>query len=301
MFVPTNASDALTAIASGPSTLHWLHQIGASVQHPGAGRANIEQQQRHSWDCPRRTTEQGLDDGLPPRVPDTLQGATSVTCRPRLPAGRGDARWAAQSDPGCHGDAIMTTPDRLRILSALLGMPTAGGLQAIEELAEMYPWLLEPARELRSLPLEQWQREHSRLFVSGAPRTPCPPFESAYRQPQVVDELDALYRRIGVQVADLPADYLGVMLDCAAHLLDPRRRAPFCLWQTLWDQHLTQWVPAFARDLQTHGELLLYRQMGEQLLALFPAPRVCPATAGVRKGSKALLRGPRLRGSPALS
>ena len=193
------------------------------------------------------------------------------------------------------------TPDRLRILSALLGAPTQGAQRAIEELAEIYPWLCEPADELHSVPLAQWQQEHTRLFVSGHPRVPCPPFESIYRHSPVSEELDALYRRIGLQTDDLPADYLGVMLDCAAYLLDPRRGAPFCLWQTLWDRHLTPWVPDFARDLQAHSDLLLYRQVGAQLQELFQQPGLCPAVTGGRTGAKPVFKGPRLRGSPALS
>lgn len=173
------------------------------------------------------------------------------------------------------------TPDALRILSALLGAPERGACQAIEELGERYPWLQDPAGELLRTPLAEWQAEHTRLFVSGYPHALCPPYESAYRHGcmdgPACTELARLYRRAGLQAVDMPPDYLGVMLDGAAHLLDPRKAPRLELWQELWDQHLGRWVPQFARDLQTHARLALYRGLGAQLHGLFrPRPQRAP-------------------------
>ena len=84
--------------------------------------------------------------------------------------------------------------DELRVLSMLLGAPDGDAREAVADLARQFPWLDAATAQLRKLPLEEWQAEHTRLFVNGFPSTPCPPFESAYRDGHLfgarVDELE---------------------------------------------------------------------------------------------------------------
>ena len=68
----------------------------------------------------------------------------------------------------------------LRDLAFLLGRPDAEGPAVLGEMAASRPWLAEAVTEIRALPLEEWQGEHTRLFVTGYPHTPCPPFASAW-------------------------------------------------------------------------------------------------------------------------
>ena len=42
--------------------------------------------------------------------------------------------------------------------------------------------------ELATLPLNQIQGEHTRLFISAYPHVPCPPYESAYREGELMGE-----------------------------------------------------------------------------------------------------------------
>ena len=172
-------------------------------------------------------------------------------------------------------------PSHLRRLAMLLAMPEAGALEALREISSQEPWLSEPIAELESLPLERWQAEHTRLFVSGYPKTPCPPFESAYRQGNMGGtaalDLQGLYRRAGLEAGETPPDYLGTQLEFAAYLLDvgPGEGDADCpagaLTAELWDEHLCRWLPRFARDLHTQAELMLYRGLGERLACLCPA------------------------------
>lgn len=158
------------------------------------------------------------------------------------------------------------------ILAALLSYPEEDALGALRDLLPEAPWLAAPIAELGRLTLGQWQGEHTRLFVTGYPGTPCPPFESAYRQGMMggtaVGELVDLYRRAGLEARGAAADYLGTQLECLVLIGERADPAGQELARELWDDHLRHWLPRFAGDLQVHGELQLYRVLGERLARL---------------------------------
>lgn len=175
-------------------------------------------------------------------------------------------------------------PNQLRLLAALLAQPEDDALDALRDMLPDAPWLAPAIGELQDMPLEHWQAEHTRLFVSGFPKTPCPPFESAYRQGQMggtaAGDLAALYRRAGLHATEAPADYLGTLLECAAYLAteplcprDPAGRGEGDtpgLLREIWDDHLMRWVPRFADDLMRQSRIELYRLLGAQLARVFP-------------------------------
>jgi len=179
-----------------------------------------------------------------------------------------------------QGPGTRHAPAHLRRLSVLLSMPEEGALDALREMSDQVPWLGEAVAELEGVALDRWQAEHTRLFVSGYPKTPCPPFESAYRQGQMggtmASDLVAFYRRVGLEPEGVPADYLGTLLECAAYLADLARSeetesAPclvVALERELWQEHLGHWLPRFAVDLKHAAQLKLYRALAVQLGAL---------------------------------
>lgn len=161
-------------------------------------------------------------------------------------------------------------PKQLRVLASLLALPAEDALDALRDMGAEYPWLATAIAELEDIGLERWQAEHTRLFVSGYPDTPCPPYESAYRQGTMggtfAGDLSDLYLRAGLEVAGGRADYLGTLLECAAYLTDLGEDQ---LLLELLQDHMAHWVPRFARDLQEHAELALYRDLGVRLGLLF--------------------------------
>ena len=166
-----------------------------------------------------------------------------------------------------------TLSTELRILASLLGAPDMDAKEAVQELAVHYGWLRPAAKELEELPLGEWQAEHTRLFISGYPTTPCPPFESVYLSGRMhgpqEQALKDLYRRMDLSASGVPADYLGTLLECAAHLSsDPETGKAY--WSELWDGHLGRWVPRFCRELQAESKLAIYRTVAERLCVLFP-------------------------------
>jgi TorA maturation chaperone TorD len=168
-------------------------------------------------------------------------------------------------------------PGQLRLLAGLLATPTGDSLPVLNALSEDHPWLLPGVEELTALPLDQWQGEHTRLFVNGYPKTVCPPFESAYRHGcmhgNATGQLSDLYRRLGLSAGEVPADYLGTELEAAAWLLEQLDPEPHTtgLWNELWHNHLAIWAGRFAADLRSKSELRLYRDLGEKIAALFEA------------------------------
>lgn len=162
---------------------------------------------------------------------------------------------------------------RLRTLAGLLALPGKDALEILEDLAALEPWLAGSLPELAAVGLDEWQGEYTRLFISDYPKTPCPPFESAYRQGNMggtaVTDLEQLYRRVGLHSIDMPADFLGTILECAAYLQQREGGPDEVLRSELWDEHLTKWVPRFAKDLAEQSRLELYRALGRELGAVF--------------------------------
>jgi len=158
----------------------------------------------------------------------------------------------------------------LQLSAMLLGMPDKNSLPTLQQLALEHSWLIPPVDELIELPLEQWQAEHTRLFINGYPKTPCAPFESIYRHGRMegpaCDELVRLYADAGVSISDdLPADYLGTMLEFAAMLVDRKTPEANLQLNDLMEKHLTGWLPQFSAQLMRETRLKLYRSLGERL------------------------------------
>ncbi len=158
----------------------------------------------------------------------------------------------------------------LDLLAMLLGMPERDSLSTLYEVLPKHGWLQPAIDELSGIPLQQWQAEHTRLFINGYPKTPCAPFESIYRHGQMdgpaCDELRKLYTNAGVSpTGDLPADYLGTMLAFAALLLERATPEAALQLQELQQKHLASWLPQFSDRLLQDARLELYRGMGERL------------------------------------
>ncbi|MDD5249336.1 MAG: molecular chaperone TorD family protein [Rhodocyclaceae bacterium] len=170
---------------------------------------------------------------------------------------------------------MKASPASLRLLAGLLASPGDESMEVLRELADEHVWLVAPLAELEEMPLDEWQAEHTRLFVSGHPKTVCPPFESAVVSGSLFgtasDKLADLYRRAGLEATGLPPDFLGTQLECAAFLLEQDCSRGKDLLRELLDEHLAIWVPRFHPALQAESRLQLYRQLGRQLADMFDA------------------------------
>jgi len=155
-------------------------------------------------------------------------------------------------------------------------MPDRDSLQILEESVAEHEWLEPAVDELLETPLEQWQAEHTQLFINGYPKTPCAPFESIYRHKRMYgpacEELERLYSGAGITpTTDLPADYLGTMLAFAALLMERGTSQADIQLEELKQNHFATWLPKFSERLIQESKLQLYRAMGERLHDWMPS------------------------------
>ena len=165
---------------------------------------------------------------------------------------------------------MSSTAATLQLAAILLGAPDEESLTTLDELALEHGWLRPAVDELRQIPLQRWQAEHTRLFINGYPKTPCGPFASIHRhglmQGAVLDELTRFYADAGVEPDNqLPADYLGTILAFAALLLERGTSEAGAQLQQLRERHLISWLPQYCERLQQHPQLRLYRDLSIQL------------------------------------
>ena len=161
----------------------------------------------------------------------------------------------------------------LHLLAHLLGAPEHGSLEALGELSAAWPWLTESVQQARSVSLQAWQAEHTRLFLSSFPFTVCPPFASAYlhgclSESSFLEELCSFYGTLGLRATVGFEDFLGTMFECAACLLMDRSDDTKLEW--FWSHCLEPWVPHFTKDLQQGAKMQLYQAMATQISILFP-------------------------------
>lgn len=161
----------------------------------------------------------------------------------------------------------------LVVLAGLIGEPCEESMEAIQELAPQLNWLSEEAvAEIESLPLERWQMEHTRLFVSGHPKTECSPFESVWAEGRMMGEaasrIQSLYDEVQYKPdAELPADFLGSELEFLAFVLENYSDQEVFIVEIL--EHMHGWIPKFAKAIRIHAELTFYRDYAKRLETLF--------------------------------
>ncbi len=163
------------------------------------------------------------------------------------------------------------TPEQLQLFSLLLSAPQEDSLALLEPLSRQHTWLSAPLNELQDLSLQQWQGEHTALFINGYPHTVAPPFLSALQSGQMggseEEAMREFYYRLGLEADGMPADYLGTLFECAAWLLQQEEQSND--FADLWNNYLYPVIPDFANRLIEHQGLRLYQEMGRQLSQIY--------------------------------
>ncbi|MCL4394528.1 MAG: molecular chaperone TorD family protein [Chloroflexi bacterium] len=132
--------------------------------------------------------------------------------------------------------------------------------------------LVDELGKLAPLPLDQVQGEHTRLFVSAYPHAPCPPYESAYREGELLgiaaEQVGALYREWGLVVHEEQVDHAGAELEFVAFLLALDTPDSLAAAGEFLQTHLLTWLPRLADDLTRESRFGFYRVLGRLLAAM---------------------------------
>ena len=167
---------------------------------------------------------------------------------------------------------MKVSAEKLQLFAMLLGAPEAGSLEILQSMSAQHPWLMGPLHELHDTPLQQWQGEHTALFINGYPHTVAPPFLTALCSGQMggaeEESMRDFYYRLGLEADGMPADYLGTLFECAAWLLQQEEKQSDDFAE-LWDNYLYPVLPDFANRLIEHQGLRLYQEMGRQLSQIY--------------------------------
>jgi TorA maturation chaperone TorD len=166
--------------------------------------------------------------------------------------------------------------------SMYLCKPTRESLANWRQLLRDEP--LDDAEELRKAldainlaseqELEDLLWEYTRLFI-GPYRLPCPPLESVYTSPKRLmmqdsyEEVREFYNRIGIEVgsANIMPDHIGAELNFLSVLSSRMMDKPeeSSTYEKLADEfladHLQNWVPGFAADMEQAAETPLYKAL----------------------------------------
>lgn len=104
--------------------------------------------------------------------------------------------------------------------------------------------------------------EYTRLFINAAPKMPCPPYESVYREGTVMGDstLDVIesYNKEGLRVMenfhDLP-DHVAVELEFLYYLMNNGNVEAH---DSFMQKHFSEWVPVFCGKVETNDSSGFY-------------------------------------------
>jgi putative dimethyl sulfoxide reductase chaperone len=151
----------------------------------------------------------------------------------------------------------------------------SGGVpEALGDLSEALERInLNSVEEMQDL---LW--DFTRMFI-GPYRLPCPPWESVYTSPKRLllqessDAVRAVYDRLGIEVApNVLPDHVGAELNFMGILLErietgsSEEAAYRQFSKDFVEEHLKNWIPRFASDLEKAAETSLYKALARSTI-----------------------------------
>lgn len=149
--------------------------------------------------------------------------------------------------------------NRYRFFSLLFSYPTPEMKIIVSGLSEEADGLFQrAARILENIGIGELQFEYTRLFINMYPCTPCPPYESFYREGVVYGKSSTAAREIyesrGLRYSmeGEPPDFIGAELEYLAVTGDP-----------VFLKKLREWVFDFTEKVKKSSAL--YGPLAEEL------------------------------------
>ncbi len=175
----------------------------------------------------------------------------------------------------------------LRFLSQCFAYPNSAFLPNLRtRLQEIIASEKEKAGFESLLPLfgkennEQLQGEYTRLFITGYPNTPCPPYESVFREGRMLGscsgKIQLVYEEWNMTSDPGLVDHISTELEFLAFLasaatLDATREEARKAYRSFMLDHLSQWLPDFSKALEQHATFPAYRKLATLLEPSVPS------------------------------
>ena len=183
----------------------------------------------------------------------------------------------------------MTAPSEQAFLLKLLGLafayPNEALLSTLRDVAKNIGRNNVAVKKLIAAfeqdELEIVQGEYTRLFINGYPKTPCPPYESVYREQRMLGnaslEVQESYMEWGMTVDTPLSDHLATELEFLSFLASAESEPSIAeeaveATQHFMTAHIDRWVPQFSNDLQKSATLDVYKQLAALLTEALTVP-----------------------------
>ena len=117
--------------------------------------------------------------------------------------------------------------------------------------------------------IENLQGEYTRLFVSGYPSTPCPPYFSAFKTGLVVsDHTDALYDiydKYGIEIPEgqFP-DFIPILMEFMVLLLSNNQDEES---KTFYNKYIS-WLSEYSQNVKRNSKMDYFNLTSEKLDSL---------------------------------
>ncbi len=123
--------------------------------------------------------------------------------------------------------------------------------------------------ELGKTPHTELQAEFTRLFILSYPKTPCPPFESVYREGTLMgnaaEKVAGIYEKWGIESSEM-VDHVGSELEFMAFLLGmPQEEEIIKEEKHFFRDHIATWIPKFCKDIRENTAMEFFKKLSTSL------------------------------------
>ncbi len=162
-----------------------------------------------------------------------------------------------------------------RFLSLCFAYPNKGFIKNLEhklqDIEGDQTELLTLIELFKAEDLETLQGEYTRLFITGYPKTPCPPYESVQLEGRIMgkaaDAVEKIYKEWGMRVEPGILDHISTELEFCAFLLSASTLEEDTAldaqeaYDAFKQNHLYVWLPEFLKKLHANTNFQVYRQL----------------------------------------
>ncbi len=155
------------------------------------------------------------------------------------------------------------------IVGKLLTYPSIELKKELENIVDIDHPVSNTLKQIDDKSFENLQGEYTRLFITGYPKTPCPPYYSAYKTGLVVsdhtDYLYNLYAEYGIEIPEgqFP-DFIPVLMEFMVLLLSNDKIEDA---KSFHSKYIT-WLLVFAENIKDNTSIEYFNLISKNISSL---------------------------------